>query len=165
MTDVEWYFAYGSNMSPSRLGERGVQASARRWGVLEGWRLVFDKRAYRDPTEAYANLVPDSSSQVEGVLYALDAAGLAALDDREGAPKHYTRRRMAIRTRGEPFAAWVYIATKPWRSQDVLPSVEYLHHIVDGSDLLSDQYRQGLVRELEAARQREIGPDGGGSGG
>jgi hypothetical protein len=42
-----WYFAYGSNMNPARLGdqrlkERAVQMGPRVGGRLDGWRLVFN---------------------------------------------------------------------------------------------------------------------------
>lgn len=45
-----WYFAYGSNMNPARLGdrrlkERAVQMGPRIGGRLDGWHLVFNKVA------------------------------------------------------------------------------------------------------------------------
>ena len=58
-----WYFAYGSNMNPARLGdqrlkERAVQMGPRIGGRLDGWRLAFNKVA-RSP----AGAAPATSSR------------------------------------------------------------------------------------------------------
>ena len=37
------YFAYGSNMNSERVKERGIIFSKREYGILEGFRLVFNK--------------------------------------------------------------------------------------------------------------------------
>ena len=45
MTTPTWYFAYGSNMNPARVSQRGMPFDAVCGAVLEGVRLSFDKQS------------------------------------------------------------------------------------------------------------------------
>ena len=63
--EVLKYFAYGSNMDGDRLRERGVRFYKRERGVLEGYRLVFNKRSSKGSREGYANIIKEEGSVVE----------------------------------------------------------------------------------------------------
>jgi len=62
------YFAYGSNMNPERMRQRGIKFSKREHAILEGWKLVFNKIASRNPNKGYANIERKEGSIVKGIL-------------------------------------------------------------------------------------------------
>lgn len=84
------YFAYGSNMSKSRLEER--IGSCRSLGVfaLKGYGLSFNAGG---KTQSWANLIDDDNQQVIGVVYEINRRQLDILDCYEGCnnPKYYVR--------------------------------------------------------------------------
>jgi len=153
-----YYFAYGSNMNPERMRERGVAFSSREPGRLPGHRLAFNKRGSTLPRGAgYANVVPDGSGAVEGALYRLDPADLAALDACEGWPEHYRREALEVeRADGSRVTAVVYVAQPRWTRAGLRPTREYLDHLLAGRDVLSPEYGQRLaaVPVFESAAHR-----------
>ena len=68
MTTPTWYFAYGSNMNPARVSQRGMPFDAVCGAVLEGVRLSFDKQSRTHAGSGHANLTIDAGAYVEGVL-------------------------------------------------------------------------------------------------
>ncbi len=138
------YFAFGSNMGTEQMKERGVRFSKRLAAVLDGWRMEFSKQAARNPLEGFANIVPDPANRVEGVLYEMEAEDLAKLDVYEGYPDHYTRREIVVSCSGRQETAVVCIAHPDKMKAGLQPSSEYLDRIQNGSDLLSDAYRDQL---------------------
>lgn len=106
---------------------------------LPNHRLAFTRRSIRTGT-GVADIVSANGHSVWGVLYRLDDAMLAAIDEKEGNGWAYRRRLVCVRRDGgevERAHAYSVIAPEP---VEVRPSPEYLH---------------GL---LEAARQRGL-PD------
>ena len=55
------HFAYGSNMDPTQMNDRGAPFTERRRAVLSGWALKFNKRATKDAMkgEGRGNVVTD----------------------------------------------------------------------------------------------------------
>ena len=141
------YFAYGSNMDPDRMRERGTNFLKREQATLEGWRLEFNKVSSRNPKEGYANIVKDKNGVVEGILYEINNSDLKMLDIYEGYPNHYERIKVTVRMdNGERVEAATYIA-RPDKVKDGLkPSREYLNHLLKGCDLLSEEYCRKLRR-------------------
>jgi len=141
------YFAYGSNMDPNRMKERGINFSKREHAILEGWKLEFNKVSFKNPKEGYANIVMNENSVVEGVLYEIPDSDLKTLDRYEGYPSHYGRIKIiVIMNNGEKVEAVTYVA-KPDKVKDGLkPSREYLSHLLKGCDLLSEEYCNKLRR-------------------
>ena len=139
------YFAYGSNMDGDRLRERGVSFSRRQRAVLEGYRLVFNKRSSRNPREGYANIVEDEGCVVEGILYEIADEDIEKLDRYEGYPQHYDRQKVKVRLQsGDVTEAAVYIARQEMTAEGLKPSREYLSHLLKGCDLLSKEYCKKL---------------------
>ena len=145
-----WYFAYGSNMNPARLGdqrlkERAVQMGPRIGGRLDGWRLVFNKVARSPAGAAAGNIVEAPGEAVHGTLNEMPEAGLEVLDIWEGvAGGHYERRAMQVvraDTR-ETVDAVVYVALKV--GEGLRPTREYLGHLLAGRDLLPADYWERL---------------------
>jgi hypothetical protein len=130
------YFAYGSNLDPVQWRERCPASAVVAVGRLAGHRLAFPRRS---PVRncAVASIVATAGSAVWGVLYAMDADDLAALDRREGwfpdrpAESRYRRSGVTVESDRGPVESVTYIAVP---SPDPgLPSAAYLRHIVDGA--------------------------------
>lgn len=140
-----WYFAYGSNMSKNRMRSRNVRFSKRRHAVLKGWRLEFNKIASHNRREGYANIVRDENSTVEGVLYEIPDSDLQKLDQCEGYPSHYNRIEVEVQLdNGSKVRALTYVANPEKVKSGLKPSKEYLSYLLEGSDLLSEEYRRKL---------------------
>lgn len=142
-----WYFAYGSNMNPARMQARGLRVSEVMPGRLIGYALCFNKRAMdRAPGRAYANIRYQRDGVVEGVLYRLaELDEIAKLDPFEGTPIYYSRERLAIVTAQGVQPAWVYIANPAFRQDGLLPSADYLAHLLQGREFLSEAYWSALA--------------------
>jgi|GEM_PF-5892718 len=108
-----FYFAYGSNMSASRMEKRVSTFSLRVAARIYGWELHFNKTAKDDPTRGYANIIPSNNKEsvVEGVLYEVTPEAITILDRREGYPDHYGKEELeVILADGSTCKALVYIA-------------------------------------------------------
>lgn len=127
------YFAYGSNMDTERMRQRGVEIINQRWAVLTGWRLVFDKIGSQAGC-GYANIVEDKTSVVEGIFYEIPAAHIKLLDEHEGYPFHYYRKRVSVKLySGDYELGEVYIASPKMRGKKLKPTKAYLHHLLVGA--------------------------------
>jgi cation transport regulator ChaC len=144
------YFAYGSNMDPKQMKERGAPFTKRKHAVLKGYILKFNKKATgkkAKPGEGKGNVVPDSHTIVEGVLYDITQSVLDRLDEKEGYPKHYDRKEMYVYLDdGTKVKAWVHIAQPSMVEDGLKPTKEYLSHYLKGKDLLSPTYYQWLEK-------------------
>jgi dephospho-CoA kinase len=82
---------------------------------LPGYKFYLDPASGERPAVfvTYLNVVPDESCAVNGVVFPVEAAELAVLDDRE---RNYTRREVtgAVDVDGR---AWVYVATEAARAR------------------------------------------------
>ncbi len=126
----ERVFAYGSNMCSGRFRDYGVfPEESGQCAVLEGYRLVFNKRS-RDGS-GKANVERHEDSEVWGVLYSVSDGDLTTLDEGEG--RGYRRLQLVVRNEGrEEINCWVYVATEP--SGDPLrPYSWYKRFLVEGA--------------------------------
>lgn len=97
------YFAYGSNMNPARVRERGLRAEEVRGAALLDRKLVFDKVSRRHPGAAHANIVHAPGERVEGVLYRLSGAEeILKMDPFERAPWNYGRDVVFVHLSRQP---------------------------------------------------------------
>ncbi|MFH8086652.1 MAG: gamma-glutamylcyclotransferase family protein [Candidatus Aenigmatarchaeota archaeon] len=143
------YFAYGSNMNPERMRNRRVKFLKREHAILKGYKLVFNKISTKNPMEGYANIIEDDKEVVEGVLYEMKEDELKNLDEFEGYPNHYTRKKVnVILENGQTVEAITYIAKPDKTREGLKPSKEYLKHLLKGCDLLSKEYCEKL-RKVE----------------
>ena len=56
MAGLIYYFAFGSNMNPERVVERGLKVKNQVGAVLHGYRLEFNKRNQRSLLTGHANV-------------------------------------------------------------------------------------------------------------
>jgi hypothetical protein len=140
------YFAYGSNMNPERVRERGLRVMRAEAARLPGFCLVFDKASPAHPGVGHANVVRDRAAVVEGVLYWLaDERQILKMDPFERAPVNYSRERVEVLTDAGPVWCWTYFANPAVRRPGLRPSREYLAHLLAGRPFLSPAYYQRLA--------------------
>lgn len=138
---TRFYFAYGSNMNPARLRDRGLAFGRRLAGCIPGLGLRFNKRASDRPYCAYANVVYAPDECVEGVLYELaDGYRIAVMDAFEGAPRLYSRDVWWVVSPVGRLPAWMYVANPAVLADGLLPEAWYLQHLLAGRDCLSPAY-------------------------
>ena len=145
------YFAYGSNMNPDRVRQRGLRFHRCEAAALLGYTLLFDKVSAAHPTEAHANIGYAPAKRVEGVLYHLEGADeILKMDPFENAPINYGRDAVWVQTASGELAAWTYFANPAVIVPGLRPSKTYLAHLLRGEPYLSSAYWQWLS-ELETA--------------
>lgn len=141
------YFAYGSNCNLAIMQKKQVAFTAHQHAVLRGYRLAFNKMALREllpDTVGFANINEDATGSVEGILYEINETSLLRLDESERYPDHYDRVMVEVETADGPQQCWAYQAQPDKISAGLVPSRNYLNHILAAKDFLSDQYFQAL---------------------
>ena len=156
---VARYFAYGSNMNPDRVRERGIRFEHAAGARLEGFTLVFDKTSRVHAGLGHANVRRAPGQVVEGVLYWLESPEeIGKMDRFEFAPVNYSREVIHVRVLadhlpGDRLAApeadllittWTYFANPAVRQSGLLPPRTYLNHLLAGRPFLSADYYQRL---------------------
>ena len=148
MNGDQWYFAYGSNLFVDQKEERTGRIRQAIRSRLSGYRFVFNKRGGKG--QIYANLVPDESAEVWGVVYLCDPEAIRGMDRYEGvASGHYERISVKVnQVTGETVEAITYVAGEDFVCEPGKPSVEYLGKIIYGArhHALPEEY----VRVIEA---------------
>ena len=135
-----FYFAYGSNMNPSRMRERGVTFYSRQHLALLGYSLKFNKTV-SIPKAGAANIVPDTEGLVEGVLYQITLKGIYNLDRYEHYPNEYDRVSLKVTTDENVEREIITYVAHPHKTNESLkPRQEYLNHLLEAKDLLSEEY-------------------------
>jgi gamma-glutamylcyclotransferase (GGCT)/AIG2-like uncharacterized protein YtfP len=141
------YFAYGSNMNPAVLAKKRVEVAGRCAATLEGYALRFEKRSLRPllpENIGFANIVPARGKHVEGVLYDIPDESLTRLDDSERCPKHYERIAVVVTTASGHMDCFAYRARPDKTAKGLIPSLNYVSHMLAAGALLSKAYRKWL---------------------
>ena len=142
-----YYFAYGSNMNPARVAQRGLRFDEVRNATIGGVRLTFDKQSREHPHSGHANLTFAPGARTEGVLYRLDsAAEIQRMDRFEAAPINYSRDVVWVHADDGELAAWTYFANAAVIRGGLRPERSYLNHLLAGRDHLSAAYFDWLSR-------------------
>lgn len=143
-----WYYAYGSNMNPARVTQRGLEFVETRAGRIAGLGLRFNKQAKDHPECGHANLVYAPGEVAEGVLYRLtDEAMIERMDPFERAPINYSRECWPVTTHQGEVIAWTYFANPAVLRDGLRPSREYLGHLLAGEPWLSRPYFERLTAQ------------------
>lgn len=156
MTEPELHlFAYGSNLDRDQMDERCPSARIAGPAVLPGHRLVFNRYspAWRG---GVADVVPDSSSEVWGLVWRIDPGEIGTLDRFEVVPRGYVRRVLTVRSRaGASLRAWTYQVTK--KSEHVPPSARYLAIILRACEdhRFPASYRLGVEAAARGFKARQ----------
>ena len=139
------YFAYGSNMNPVRMRERGVIFYSRELLILPGYSLKFHKITSHSPKTGAANIIRDEKGVVEGALYKVTLAGISTLDKYEGHPNEYDRVELSVPIEDGAVIEIVTYIAHPHRTREGLkPARFYLNHLLSARDILSEDYYHRL---------------------
>ncbi len=142
---LRFYFAYGSNMNPARVTERGLRFDVVCGAVMDSVCLTFDKQSRAHPQSGHASLSYQRDARVEGVLYRLESnAEIERMDTFEATPINYSRDVVCLRTPRGEIAAWTYFANAAVRRCGLHPERAYLNHLLAGHDYLSEAYLDWL---------------------
>lgn len=129
----QWYIAFASNMSTERLEKRIPIPGAIERGYLEGYRLVFNKKAHGGGV--YANIAwAGAGYRCPFTAYVLDRDLLSLLDGFEGVPAHYARIVVpfSVMSGGPRRMGHLYMANPKKLTPEGTPSADYLKFIYDG---------------------------------
>ncbi len=144
-----WYFAYGANMDRQRLElHRAINVLEMRLGVLENYRLVFNKVSSIRPSTGCANIIPTEGQRVLGVLYRIAEPDIMKMDIFEGVSSgQYHRERVLVKAEENDLVeAEVYIADETRSGLE--PSYEYLESVLKGareSGIDEDYIRENIL--------------------
>jgi gamma-glutamylcyclotransferase len=133
MDGDQWYFAYGSNLFINQKEKRtGCIRQAVRSRLI-GYRFAFNKRG--GSGQICANIVPDETAEVWGVVYLCNPEAIRGMDHYEGvASGHYDRIPVTVTMdTGEAAEAITYIAGQDFICEPGTPSDEYLAKIISGA--------------------------------
>jgi gamma-glutamylcyclotransferase len=127
------YFAYGSNMSASRLTAPTRAPSARLLcsGYVTGRRLTFDKVSKDGSGKCDCELTGNSDDRVYGVLFSIHRGERIALDRAEGAGYGYDRMEIQVHILAGPVSASTYVATD--KLEGLRPYHWYKQHVLNGA--------------------------------
>ncbi len=143
MTDC--YFAFGSNMDKEQMKKRKANFTEMQKGVIKDWKLVFNKINHNKEGAGYANIIPNTGSIVEGIIYKVDKDTITILDSYEGVPNHYKQNTMSVEnTQNKLINCIVYIANSSKIKNNLKPEKWYLEHLLKGKDFLSESYFSDL---------------------
>ena len=142
---MSFYFAYGSNMNPHRVTERGIGYDRVTAARAPGFTMRFEKRSRLQAGAGHANLAYRNGGAAEGVLYRLiDDDEIVKMDRYEGVPVQYSRESIRVETDSGVTWAWTYFANPAVISPNLKPPHWYVAHMMAGECYLSAQYAAWL---------------------
>jgi gamma-glutamylcyclotransferase (GGCT)/AIG2-like uncharacterized protein YtfP len=120
---VIYYFAYGMLTDPNLMPGAEFLGKA----ILKNFKFEMF---------TYANVFPEAGSSVQGSLWSIDRQLLKSLDETEGYPYLYDRKKVPVFFNNKRYEADVYFMTPETRKQlaGTKPSKSYIKRIVRGYD-------------------------------
>lgn len=129
------------------MAKKGVEYTSMSRGTLSGYRLLFNKMALRERLPdgiGFANINRDATGTVEGIVYEIVDEHLQGLDEAERYPDHYARITVSVETESGIQKCQTYQARADKIADGLVPSRNYVNHILAGRDFLSRQYFDAL---------------------
>lgn len=120
------YFAYGSNMSTTRIEKRLGPVKRRGIAQLPDYAIAFDKAS--TDGSGKTNLVTKKSSEAWGVVFELTPEQMNKLKDLE---KGYVTKSITVSVGGESVDVTTFIAAK--RERQLRPTKPYLDYLLEGA--------------------------------
>ncbi|MCP1676532.1 gamma-glutamylcyclotransferase (GGCT)/AIG2-like uncharacterized protein YtfP [Natronocella acetinitrilica] len=151
-----YYFAYGSNMSLSRLRERVQSAEILGRFTLKQHDLRFHKSSKDGSGKCDAFFTADSVNVIYGVLFKIDPAEKSALDKAEGLGYGYEAKEVTVTAHdGTSVTATTYVATNIDKS--LKPYSWYVNHVLVGTReaSLPQDYIDSKITSVEAVEDSD----------
>jgi len=127
-----WYFAYGSNMSRTQMGQRCPGHGRGQRAKLEGFRLAFDRYSKGRGGGHVADIVESPADYVWGALWEVEQRHIEALDGFEGVAKGvYQRIDVELSASEGTAIAIAYQVCEP--GEEGPPSSAYLALLLEGA--------------------------------
>jgi gamma-glutamylcyclotransferase len=147
-------------MSAPRLADRINSFRHMVNSYLDGYQLTFDKVSKDGSGKCDCKCTGEPANRVWGVLFAIDAGSLAALDKYEDAGRTYERQGIQVSTGQGVVAAVTYFATKT--EPGLTPYHWYKYHVLYGAraaqlppDYIAAIERVAAKEDLDAVRTAE----------
>ena len=154
------YFAYGSNMSLSRLRERVPSAEALGCFALSYHDLRFHKASKDGSGKCDAFFTSDLENVIYGVLFKIDPSEKPDLDKAEGLGYGYDAKEVTVTAHdGASVAATTYVATNI--DENLKPYSWCVFHVLVGANeaSLPQDYIDSRITSVEAAEDSDAGRD------
>lgn len=155
-----YYFAYGSNMSLSRLRERVPSAEAVGCFSLNGHDLRFHKLSKDGSGKCDAFFTSDSGNTIYGVLFKIASSEKPALDQAEGLGYGYDEKEVTVTAHdSSSITATTYVATKI--DEKLKPYSWYVNHVLVGANeaSLPLSYIATKINSVEAVEDNDRARD------
>ena len=133
MKKMAYYFAYGSNLHPSRLEKRIGACSQGTLAFLPGAQLTFNKRGTDGSGKCNIDFTDSSSDAVIGVLYEVSASQKKRLDQWEAATCFYTGITTKVTSKSLTIDAFTYQAGDEHIDTGLLPFDWYKRFVFLGA--------------------------------
>jgi len=127
--------AYGMNTNLDNMHWRCPTARCLGYAILPGYTLKFRQ---------HADIEPDVTRQLVGVLWDISDEDLKELDGLEGYPTYYTRKNVKVLYNNQVLDAFVYIMND--QDYELAPDPGYLDLCINGYES-----NQVPVNQLEEA--------------
>ena len=124
-TELDCYFAYGSNMDRAQMRERCPLSRYVGWGWLGNHRLEYVGQSSRWGG-GVATVVPHRGERVPGYLYFVTPSDLTHLDRYEGVPRIYRRKVVSVKLGDQPGVTKAYAYHRVDGAVPRPPSPSYL---------------------------------------
>ncbi len=141
---LDWVFAYGSNMDVADLrrwlvdrGHDQPRVERVEVAVVPGYQLVWNYHS-RARRGGAANVEPAAGRELPGLALQVDAPTLAGIDLKEGHPHRYRRgpKRVPLELEsGERLRAWLYVVLPGFtESSFIAPRRAYLELVLGAAE-------------------------------
>ena len=154
------YFAYGSNMSMSRLRERVPSAECLGCFTLKQHDLRFHKLSKDGSSKCDAFYTGDEGHLILGRLFEIQPSDKPALDRAEGLGNGYDEKTVIVHAAdGSPVEATTYFATAI--DENLKPYSWYVNHVLVGAREMSfpDEYVQSRISTVESIQDEDEARD------
>lgn len=131
------YFAYGSNLHPTRLVERVPSACLVEPARLPGHDLRFHKRGGDGSAKCDASWTGREGDVVLGAVYRLTAHERPLLDGFEGEGRGYDRREVVVEGARRRLAVFTYLAARDAIDASLRPFDWYRGLVLAGATRLA----------------------------
>ena len=134
MSSFLHYFAYGSNLHPSRLHERTSSCKIIGPARLNGYALRFHKRGVDGTAKCNAFCTNNELDIVYGVIYQISPHDKGNLDQAESVGCGYNQEMLTVIYNGTERKVFTYIAHHDYIDESLRPYTWYKDFVVKGAE-------------------------------